>query len=122
MSLRGLLLKESLVDDSALDLVQVISTELSRIEDAVPPQPRWWTIVRFEADARGGDEILQRFSAALNSGWYLHCWTDSHIFVAFPGRVFKYRRGDQTGRDEAIAYGLSVGIPRHQLDWEQSLE
>jgi hypothetical protein len=84
MSLRGLLLKESLVDDSALDLVRVISTELSRIEDAVPPQPRWWTIVRFEADAQGADAILQRFSAALKPSWYLH-WR--RIFPNTPTRI-----------------------------------
>jgi predicted SnoaL-like aldol condensation-catalyzing enzyme len=120
--LQGLLLKESLADDSPLDLVQILSTNLFRINNTVPPQPRWWTEVRFQADVEHANEILQRFSDRLQPGWYLHCWTDSHIFVAFPGKVFTYARGDETARDEAITYGLSVGVPRHQLDWEQSLE
>jgi hypothetical protein len=33
--------------------------------------------------------------------------------------VFRYRRGDEAGRAEAVAYGRSVGTPEHQLDWEE---
>ena len=120
--LRGVLLKESLADDSPLDRVQVMSTNLLRIDNIVPPQPRWWTEVFFEADADGADLILQRFSEQLRPSWYIHCWTDSHTFVAFAGKVFKYARGDQAARDKVIEYGLSVGVPRHQLDWEESVE
>jgi predicted ester cyclase len=121
--MHGLLLKESLAYDGPLDLVHVTEVTLSRVRSAVPPQPLWWTRVSFDADAQHAGEILQRFSAALRpTGWYLHCWTATHVSVVFPGRVFKYSRGNQASRDEAIAYGLSVGVPRHQLDWEEYSE
>lgn len=35
----------------------------------------------------------------------------------FPGKVFRYPRGDQAGRAEAQAHGRSVGVPEPQLDW-----
>jgi hypothetical protein len=37
--------------------------------------------------------------------------------VVFPGKVFRYPRGDQAGREEAKAHGRSVGVPEPQLDW-----
>jgi hypothetical protein len=38
---------------------------------------------------------------------------------SWSGKVFRYRRGDEAGRAEAIAYGRSVGTPEHQLDWQE---
>jgi hypothetical protein len=35
----------------------------------------------------------------------------------FAGKIFRYRRGDQTGRAAAVEYGRTVGVPDHQLDW-----
>jgi hypothetical protein len=41
---------------------------------------------------------------------------DDHV-VVYADRIFRYRRGDRHGRDEAVAYGRTVGVPDHQLDW-----
>jgi hypothetical protein len=35
----------------------------------------------------------------------------------FPGRVFRYPRGDAAAREEAKAFGRELGIPEPQLDW-----
>jgi len=35
----------------------------------------------------------------------------------FPGRIFRYPRGDEPGRAEAQAYGRQLAIPDPQLDW-----
>jgi hypothetical protein len=37
--------------------------------------------------------------------------------VVFPGRVFRYRRGDEAARAQAQEHGRQLGIPEHQLDW-----
>jgi hypothetical protein len=37
--------------------------------------------------------------------------------VVFPGRIFRYQRGDDTGRAEAQAHGRKLAIPEPQLDW-----
>ncbi len=122
MKLHGVLLKESLADDGPLDLVDVVSVTMSKHQNTVSSQPNWWTEVHFEADAERADEIAKRFSAALKPvGWYLHYWTDSDVFVVFPGRVFKYAKGGGSTTEEAVAYGISVGVPKHQLDWEEYL-
>ncbi len=42
---------------------------------------------------------------------------DRHTFVIFPGRVFRYPRGDHAARTEAEAFAVTLGIPAPQLDW-----
>ena len=41
----------------------------------------------------------------------------SESFVVFPARIFRYPRGDASGRAAAQAYGRSLAIPDPQLDW-----
>jgi hypothetical protein len=43
---------------------------------------------------------------------------NDHV-VVFAGRHFRYGRGDQAGRAEAVEYGKTVGVPEHQLDWPE---
>ena len=38
-------------------------------------------------------------------------------FIVFPGRIFRYPRGDAAGRAEAEAHGRRLAIPDPQLDW-----
>jgi hypothetical protein len=37
--------------------------------------------------------------------------------VVFPGRVFRYRRGDVAARQAAQEHGRRCGVPESQLDW-----
>jgi hypothetical protein len=53
----------------------------------------------------------------LSPGWYANWNSGTEATVVFPGKVFRYPRGDQAGRAEAQAHGRSVGVPEAQLDW-----
>ena len=63
--LTGLLLKESLLDESVLGLVQLTKTETWNVSNAAPNQPQVWTALSFEADESLADEIAGAFSQAL---------------------------------------------------------
>ena len=78
-----------------------------------------WTVVGFEADDGVADVLAQSLSDSLlaEGGWYADFKTGREHLVVFAGRIFRYRRGDQAGRAEAIAYGRTVGVPEDQLDW-----
>ena len=41
------------------------------------------------------------------------------MFVVFSGRIFRYRRGDETERAKVADYARSVGVPEQQLDWAE---
>lgn len=84
-------------------------------------QPPLWTLVEWEADDDLAAPIADALAAALEPthGWYADFIAGDECVVVFAGQVFRYRRGDQRGRAEAIAYGRSLGTPEHQLDWKE---
>jgi hypothetical protein len=86
----------------------------------VAGQPTIWTFVDFEGPADIADGLAQAFANALQSdlGW----WADFTIddierVIAFAGRVFRFRVGDEAASEEAKAWGREHGTPESQLDW-----
>ncbi len=65
------------------------------------------------------DELSRSLAQSLlaEGGWYAGFRAGLDHVVVFAGRIFRYRRGDHAGRAEAVAYGKTVGVPGHQLDW-----
>ncbi len=95
--------------------------DVVRSEDgAVAGQPTVWTFVDFVGPDDIADTVASALAAVLLSdgGWYADIDVGDDKIVVFADRVFRYRRGDPTGRAEAAAYGRGVGVPEHQLDWE----
>jgi hypothetical protein len=117
--LNGLLLKESLNDTSILGLVHVTKTESWQVKNAAPYQPATWTALSFEAEEKQADPLVEKMSQALKPQWYINASTATHVYVIFPSKVFKYRKGDSVQRAEAQRYGRSIGIPESQLDWSE---
>ena len=117
--LHGLLLLESLSDTNVLDLIHVTKTETWQVKNAAAYQPTVWTAISFEADESQADAIANAFSRALKQGWYINASTEKQVYVVFPNRVFKYLKGDIYERQAVKEHGLSLGIPEHQLDWEE---
>jgi hypothetical protein len=116
--LRGCLLAESLVVGGDLEVPDLVVTRLGRkdvSEGAVPTQPDVWTFVNFER----ADELASALAGMLRpeDGWYADFRVGDDHVVVFSGRVFRYRVGDQRGRDEAVAYAREAGTPEHQTDW-----
>jgi hypothetical protein len=120
--LKGGLIGESLRSGLNLDDVPLTVRRIERIgaPDPVDGQPSVWTLVTFTADDEFAEVIADRFSGALDGpGWYIDFHTDSEVFVVFPNRVFRYQRGDRTGRAAAADYGRAGGVPDAQLDWDE---
>ncbi len=116
--LDGLLLKESLQDLEILDRLQVTKIETWNIQNPDPNQPPLWTAVRFEVEDSLADALAADLSRALKpEGWFIDAHTEDQVYVIFPGRVFKYEKGNAEMRGQAIKHGLALGIPARQLDW-----
>ncbi len=89
-----------------------------RAEGTTPEQPDVWTVLAFEADETNGDGLAIAFADALEEGpWYVNFQSPATSFVVFPGRIFRYPRGDAEGRLDAQDHGRRLGIPDPQLDW-----
>jgi hypothetical protein len=86
---------------------------------ATEDQPKIWTIVDFEAPDERADVLAQALADALETtiGWWADFIVGDDHVVVFANRIFRYRIGDDAGREEAVSWGRSVGTPDHQLDW-----
>jgi hypothetical protein len=121
--LRGRILTESLRPGAVLEVPDLRVARMWREDvsaSAAPNQPPVWTLLDVEApDGRAG-ELADALAAALSAagGWYADFRVGSDHVVVFAGRSFRYRRGDEPARAHVVAYGRSVGVPDHQLDWK----
>lgn len=119
--LSGTLLAESIRVGPELNLDGLIVTKIFRrdISDEPPGMPATWTYIEFQAEDDRADEVAQKLADLLiaDGGWYADFGVGDHHVVVFAGKVFRYRKGDESGRAEATEYGLSVGCPADQLDW-----
>jgi hypothetical protein len=75
-------------------------------------------MIHFEFPEDQAESVANALAEALGSpGWYTNFDTPDDTNVIFPGRVFRYPRGDHEARAEAKAFAATLGIPAPQLDW-----
>lgn len=118
--IRGGILAESLRAGTALAGHRMHILQLSRYEvtDPAQYQPRIWTLIEFEAAASAGEALAADLAESLLApGWYANWNSDTEATVVYPGKIFRYPRGDADGRRAAQEHGRSVGVPEPQLDW-----
>jgi hypothetical protein len=119
--IEGTLIAESIRAGAELDGVRLVTRRISRSAagDASAGQPELWTLIEFEAEEPDAEMLAGALAKVLDRqhGWYADFRSPDETFVVYSGRVFRYPRGDSGGRAEATAYGRSVGVPDHQLDW-----
>jgi hypothetical protein len=118
--IQGTLIAESLRVGADLANLELTIRKISRYraKGSTQDQPDIWTVFEFEADEAGAESLAHEFAAALDEpGWYVNFESIKESFVVFPGRAFRYPRGDKAGRAEAQAHARRLAIPEWQLDW-----
>jgi len=118
--IRGTILAESLRTGTVLTGHELRIMRLSRYEvtDAAAYQAPIWTAIEFEAPVSADEAFAADLAESLLApGWYVNWNSDKEATVIYPGRIFRYPRGDADGRALAQEHGRSVGVPEGQLDW-----
>jgi len=119
--IEGTLIMESLRVGTNLENLTLTVRKISkyRAGGTTPTQPGIWTTLDFDADEALAGDLAQAFARTLEDGpgWYVNFQSPTEAFVVFPGRIFRYPRGDAAGRAEAEAHGRRLAIPEAQLDW-----
>lgn len=118
--IEGTLIAESLRVGTNLEDLKLTVRKISRFQaqGITPDQVGIWTTLDFAADEAEAENLAQAFAGALDQpGWYVDFRSPAETFVVFPGRIFRYPRGDDAGRADAEAHGRGLAIPEPQLDW-----
>lgn len=107
---RGTIIEESLDDNRILNNLQIIKFRITNDDN---PQNRWHLFT-----VNISEEKIKEISKHIKSGkWYMHFWNNNHIIAVFKERVFEFDLNNKSSWEEAISYGISLGIPVEQLDF-----
>jgi len=101
---KGKIILESLEDKNLVSKMQILGTEV-----AGP-----WTIHTILISKSD----IENLTPYIKQGpWYAHFWHGNEVLVIFRDKIFKFLHNNESSWREAIGYGISISIPRKQLDF-----
>jgi hypothetical protein len=106
---KGTIVKESLNDNRILNDFKIINFKISKDEN---PANRWhlYTVIVTRDD-------IAKLSENIKPKWYMHFWKDREVIAIFHDKKFEFNYDDKSSWAPAVEYGLSIGIPKEQLDF-----
>lgn len=124
---RGVIIEESLSDKAILNQVRILSTKVEPVTEK--HKTSWlkqWTLHTVEVPNEQAKEVAQELSKTLDysngSVWYADSKNEPHHYIVFLNKVFFIDRTSKEQYDEAKKYGISLGIPEHQVDFHPDIK
>ena len=124
MNYKGVIIEESLGDKKILKKVKILHTKVEKI--TLHHKTPWvvqWTLHMIEISEKKADDFAEIFSQSFDPThpqWYIDYKNDHYHFIIFNGQVFKVDLSKPEQYKDARDYGISIGIPEHQLDFAPS--
>lgn len=114
----GILIKESLSDDTIIDLLHVHKVELWNTGG----KPKYWTALFFTCARNDFPEQVSKvmLSYSDNGGnWFVDFKTGNVKYIVFKNKILKYQIGNQTEKDYVCSECRKMGIPDEQMNWSE---
>ena len=113
----GVIIEESLKDAQVLDNLKITNTKIEQVTPShETPHLKQWTLHSVDLDSEDLDSIANKISHNLLPAWFVHFYDNDNFVVVFPEKVFTFAKSDKVARAEVEQYGISIGIPPHQMD------
>ena len=112
----GTLIKESVTDDSIIDLLNVHKIELWNTGG----KPKYWTVLFFTSDKKDFPEQIAKVMVTdpENGGnWFVDFKAGNVKYIVFKDKILKYRIGNQTEKDYVCAECRKMGISDAEMNW-----
>jgi hypothetical protein len=127
MDYRGVIIEESLRDKSVLKRVRIVDTKIEKVTGRHrTPWLKRWTLDTVEVSEGKAGELADLISKAMARehahSWYADFKNDKTHYIIFLEKVFKIDRKSAAGYRRAIRYGISIGIPKYQLDFSPKVK
>ena len=114
----GALIKESVTDDSIIDLINVHKIELWNTGG----KPKYWTVLFFTSDKKDFPEQIAKVmvSDPDNGGnWFVDFKAGNVKYIVFKDKILKYRIGNQAEKDCVCAECRKMGISDSEMNWAE---
>jgi len=114
----GVLIKESVTDDSIIDLLNVHKIELWNTGG----KPKYWTVLFFTSDKKDFPEQVSKVMVSdSNHGgnWFVDLKTGNVKYIVFKDKILKYQIGNQTEKDYVCAECRKMGISDGEMNWSE---
>ncbi|MFH1508943.1 MAG: hypothetical protein ABIE68_02155 [bacterium] len=121
MNYKGVIIEESLDDVNILKDIKVLKT---KVEDVTKKhQTFWlkkWTLHTVEITEDKAEKIATKLSNGLEKehNWYADYKNDKYHYIIYRNKIFKVDLQNPILYADAKKYGLSLGIPKHQVDFD----
>ena len=101
---KGMIVIESLEDKNLVSKMQILDTKVA--EDLTTN-----IVLISKTD-------IENLMPYIKQGpWYAHFWHGNEVLVVFRDKIFKFLHNKEESWRETIGYGISIGIPRKQLNF-----
>lgn len=114
----GALIKESVTDDSIIDLINVHKIELWNTGG----RPKYWTVLFFTSDKKDFPEQIAKvmISDPENGGnWYVDFKAGNEKYIVFKDKILKYRIGNHAEKDYVCKECRKLGISDAEMNWAE---
>jgi hypothetical protein len=121
MNYKGVIVEESLQDNSLLKDLNVLETKVEPITpEHKTPWLKQWTLHTVEIPEEKAEEVSEKISKSFDKehpDWYADYKNDKYHFIIFADKVFKVDLANPILYKDAKTYGISIGIPEYQVDF-----
>ena len=114
----GILIKESISDDTIIDLLHIHKIELWNTGG----KPKYWTVLFFTCDRKDFPEQISKVMLSDSDNgenWFVDFKTGNVKYIVFKNKILKYQIGNQTEKDYVCSECRKIGIPDEQMSWPE---
>ena len=114
----GVLIKESIADDSIIDYLNIHKIELWNTDG----KPKYWTVLFFTCDRRDFPEQISKVMLSnpdTNENWFVDFKEGNKKYIVFKDKILKYQIGNQAEKEYVCNECRKLGISNKQMNWPE---
>ena len=114
----GTLIKESITDETIIDLLNVHKIELWNTGG----KPKYWTVLFFTSDKKDFPEQVSNVMGTDpdNGGnWFVDFKAGNVKYIVFKDKILKYQIGNQEEKDYVCNECRKMGIANGEMNWSE---
>lgn len=114
----GILIKESITDDSIIDDLHIHKIELWNTGG----KPKYWTALFFTSNRKDFPERISKVMLSdsdTGENWFVDFKADNEKYIVFKDKILKYQIGNEAEKESVCSECRKLGISDEQMNWPE---